>query len=161
MNDNPDIYDRIISTLADADARFRVIEHSPEGRTEVVSEIRGNAPRAAAKAMVIKVKRPTGPTFVLAVVPGDRRVNMDAILTLVGGRSASFAAPADAERLTACVMGAVPPFTFDDELTLLVDEQLAAEEEIFFNAARLDRSLAVDREGYLRAASPRIARLSQ
>jgi len=42
--------------LDDADARYRVIEHEPEGRTDIVSGYRGNAIASAAKCIVVMVK---------------------------------------------------------------------------------------------------------
>lgn len=153
-------YDRIIGLLDKVEADYEIIDHVPEGRTDVASELRGNPLQAAAKAMVLKVKRHSGPCYVLAVVPGDRRVDMDQVARLTGGRSASFAKPEIATELTGCEMGSVPPFIFDDRLKLLVDSALAGEERIYFNAGRLDRSLAIGGEAYLLAAQPRLARIA-
>jgi Ala-tRNA(Pro) deacylase len=58
-------------------------------------------------------------------------------------------------------LGAVPPFSFDERLNLLVDEHLACQPRIFFNAARLDRSLALDTRAWLDLAQPRIARVAK
>ena len=67
-----DIYDRIIALLEAGEAEFRLLEHAPEGRTDLASQLRGNALRQAAKAMVVTVLRPDGERrHVLAVVPGD------------------------------------------------------------------------------------------
>jgi Ala-tRNA(Pro) deacylase len=49
----------------------------------------------------------------------------------------------------------VLPFSFDDALELVVDPGLLVHEEIFFNAARLDRSLALSVKDYVRVAAPR------
>lgn len=154
-------YDKMIALLRDAEAAYEVIDHAPEGRTEIVSGLRGNPLQAAAKAMVVKVKRSSGPVHALVVVPGDKRVDMRAVARVFAGRSASFASPQNANELTQCQMGAIPPFSFDERLMLVVDKGLLEEPRIYFNAARLDRSLAVDREGYLRAAQPRVARVSE
>ena len=43
-----DAYERLLSLLGGAGARYRVIEHAPEGRTEVVSAYRGNPVACAA-----------------------------------------------------------------------------------------------------------------
>ncbi len=153
-------YDRIIRLFETAKVPFEIIDHVPEGRTDVASVLRGNPLKAAAKAMVLKVKRATGPAYVLAVVPGDKRVDTDQVARLMGGRSASFAKPEIATDLTHCEMGAVPPFIFDDRLKLIVDNALAAEERIYFNAGRLDRSLSITRDAYLLAAQPRLARIA-
>ena len=154
------IYDRIVALLDGVDAPYDIIDHPPEGRTDAASVLRGHPLQAAAKAMVLKVKRQAGPLYVLAVVPGDRRVDMDQVGRLMGGRSASFCKPEIAADLTRCEMGSVPPFVFDERLQLIVDNALAAEERIYFNAGRLDRSLAITRDAYMLAAQPQLARIA-
>jgi Ala-tRNA(Pro) deacylase len=96
---------------------------------------------------------------VLAVVPGDRRVSFDAVKTLFGASYVSFASPDIAERLAGSVAGTVLPFAMTEELELLVDPMLTSAPEIYFNAARLDRSLALNTEDYLAIAKPRLERV--
>jgi Ala-tRNA(Pro) deacylase len=57
-------------------------------------------------------------------------------------------------------VGTVLPFTFDERLELVVDPRLYAHDEIFFNAARLDRSLALRTDDYRRIAAPTEAAIS-
>ena len=97
---------------------------------------------------------------VLAVVPGDTRVDLQAIKALLGGTYASFASPDIAERLSGSVVGTVLPFSFHPDLQLIVDPALLAHDEIFFNAARLDRSLALRTADYMRLAAPRTASIA-
>jgi Ala-tRNA(Pro) deacylase len=73
---------------------------------------------------------------------------------LVGGTKTAFAAREVAERLTASVSGSIPPFSFNLELQLIVDKSLLVHEEIFFNAARLDQSIALHTADYLALACP-------
>jgi Ala-tRNA(Pro) deacylase len=53
-------------------------------------------------------------------------------------------------------MGAVPPFTFDAALPLVADPAIQANEEVVFNAGRLDRSIYMPLADYLRIAMPRL-----
>ena len=48
------------------------------------------------------------------------------------------------------------PFAFHPDLALIADPALQAHAEIFFNAARLDRSIALRTADYLRLAAPRL-----
>jgi len=67
-------YDRLIDLLDRHGARYRLIDHPAEGRTEIVSGYRGNDLSAAAKCMIVMVKVGKKVTrYVLAVVPGDAR----------------------------------------------------------------------------------------
>lgn len=152
-----DVFDRLVALLEREQADFRVIEHEPEGRSEQISKIRGNLPSQAAKAMVVAVKTAEGRRFVLAVLPGDRRVDFSGIAKAVGGKKAALAAPEEANRLTGCVMGAVPPFSFNDELTLVVDPNLLTHDKLAFNAGRLDRSMFLATKSYIEVAKPTVA----
>jgi Ala-tRNA(Pro) deacylase len=99
-------------------------------------------------------------SFALAVLPGDRRCDLAALAVAFDAKKARFAAPEDAERLTACVMGAVPPFTFNEMLPLVADPAIEANEEVVFNAARLDRSIFMPLADYVRTASPKLVPFS-
>jgi Ala-tRNA(Pro) deacylase len=98
---------------------------------------------------------------VLAVVPGDRRVDLDAIRTLFAARYVGFCDAATAERLAHAVPGTVLPFSFDPALELVADPDVVARPCLYFNAARLDRSLAMSGADYARHAEPRVERIAR
>ena len=150
-------YDRLIALLDEQGAQYRTIDHAPQGATEAVSALRGNSLAQAAKCIVVMVKVGKKVTrYVLAVVPGDRRVDLGAVKALLGGTYVAFASKDVAEQLAGSVSGTVLPFSFHERLELVVDPGLLEHDELFFNAARLDRSLALAAKDYVRVASPRI-----
>jgi Ala-tRNA(Pro) deacylase len=154
------VFDRLVALLTRESARFRVIEHVPEGRSEQIAKIRGNRPEQAAKAMVLQI-RGDAPGHVLAILSGNRRIDFAAAAKAVGGRKASFAAADEAQRLTSCAMGAVPPFTFDPErLPLIVDPDLLQNDSLYFNAGRLDRSIECATADWLRIARPAVHQIA-
>ncbi|MFI9388353.1 YbaK/EbsC family protein [Kutzneria sp. NPDC052558] len=140
---------------------YRVLRHSPVGNTERASRVRGHEVRSAAKCMITEVRGVDRPRFVLAVVEGHRRVDFKAIKRLYGRHDATLAPPDLAERYGRGVVGSIPPFTFDADLDLLVDVRLLDHEMIYFNAARLDRSIALAVRDYLFVANARLARISR
>jgi Ala-tRNA(Pro) deacylase len=149
------IFDRIVDLLTREKATFRVIEHAPEGRSDKISVIRGNKPDQAAKAMVLDVRGGgSGRRHVLAILPGSRKLDFDAVAHHFGARKCGFASPETARQITGCTMGSVPPFSFDAALAVLVDPDLLAHTTIFFNAGRLDRSMELDTQDWLRVAKP-------
>lgn len=149
-------YDRLIALLDRNATHYRLIDHAPEGRTEIVSPLRGNALKQAAKCMVVMVKVGKKVTkYVLAVVPGDARVDLNAVKALFNGTYVSFASADIAERLARSASGTILPFSFSPELELIVDPGLVESTEIYFNAARLDRSLALSSADYVRISQPR------
>jgi Ala-tRNA(Pro) deacylase len=152
-----DTHAALIALLDRHGARYRLIEHVPEGQTELVSALRGHSVTEAAKCIVLIVKLGKRVTrFVLAVVPGDRRVDVNRIKVLWRATYVGFAAGDVAERLSGSVVGTVLPFSFSPELELVVDAALLAHETIYFNAARLDRSLALATTDYVAIAKPRV-----
>jgi Ala-tRNA(Pro) deacylase len=156
-----DAFDRIVTLLSEAKAKFRVIEHEPEGRSEKISVIRGTRPEQAAKAMVLDVRGGGGGRRnVLAILPGNRKLDFNAVATLFEARKCGFANPVSAEALTGCAMGAVPPFSLNPALSIVVDQDLLANATLFFNAGRLDRSMELDTQDWLAVARPRVARIA-
>lgn len=156
-----EVFDRLVDLLTGARARFRVIEHEAEGRSEAISVIRGNRPDQAAKAMVLDVRGGGGgKRHVLAILPGSRKLDFDAVAALFEARKCGFASPATAQELTGCVMGSVPPFALNPALTIVVEQDLLANETLFFNAGRLDRSMELDTRDWLAVAKPRIAHIA-
>ena len=154
------IHERLVNLFSGKGARFRVVSHEPEGRTDVISRLRGNQPSQAAKAMVLKIKRSKADQrYVLAVVPGDRKVDMKAVKAVCGG-DASFAAPDVAAELTGCAMGAVPPVSFHPDLKVVMDVKFLNESDIVFNAGLLDKSIFIDRADFLGLTQPEMASIS-
>ncbi|MBO1334071.1 YbaK/EbsC family protein [Streptomyces sp. VRA16 Mangrove soil] len=155
-------YERVLALLDGAGCAYREIAHRAEGRTDMASLLRGHPLRQSAKSIVLRValgrKRSA---YVLAVVPGDRRVDLAEVARTAGGTRADFADRASAERLTGCVSGAIVPFSFDDRLRLVVDPELLDEDEIWFNAARLDRSLAMSPRDWAALAEPLFAPVAE
>ena len=157
----PEIFDRLVALLTETKAKFRVIEHAAEGKSEAISIIRGNRPDQAAKAMVLDVRGGGGGRrHVLAILPGSRKLDFAAVATLFEARKCGFASPETAQELTGCVMGAVPPFALNPELAIVVEQDLLANESLFFNAGRLDRSMELDTRDWLAVAKPRVARIA-
>ena len=126
----------------------------------MVSALRGHVPASAAKCLILLVKIGKKQTrYVLAVVPGDARLDLAAVRTLLGASYVAFADTGKAEQLAGSVTGTILPFSYDERLELIADPALLDCGELYFNAGRLDRSVALASDDYLRLADPRIARI--
>jgi len=145
------IFNKINELLIYQQVDFDIIEHEAEGCTDIISKIRGNSLQQAAKAMVLQVQNGTEQLqYVLAIVPGDSKVNFKSIARLMGGKKSTFAPPEVAQKLTECQMGAVPPFSFNDKLTLCVDERLCSVGRLYFNAGELNKSISLNADDYFK-----------
>ena len=139
-----DVFSKIILLLEKNNANYRVCNHNKEGRSKQISRIRGNKPSQAMKAIVVSLKGGgAGRQNALAVVPGHLRLNMKAVNKLLGAQKGSFATENIVLELTGCETGAIPPFSFNEKLKLIVDIRCQENEEVVFNAGRLDKSIFI------------------
>jgi Ala-tRNA(Pro) deacylase len=151
-------HETLVERLHAQQARFRVIEHPAEGRSDLVAQLRGTAPGQGAKAMLCKSKDGRG-SLALLVLPGDRKLDFKKVASALGLKQVTLASPEEAMAATGNVIGAIPPFA-DEGIALWADPALIhAHDEIAFNAGRLDRSIVLDSQDYLRIAQPRLAAL--
>ncbi len=143
-------------------ATYRVIEHEPEGRTEVIAKIRGNRIEQSIKSMVLQVRLTRKENiYCLANVPGDCRVDFDGVKSYFNADSVAFAQREKAQELTGCVIGSIPPFSFNEQLQLLADPLIQQNEQVVFNAGRLDRSIMMKLSDYIQIAKPQLVAIAQ
>src|SRR5512134_761404 len=156
-----DIHKQLCDLLDQEGATYRIIEHEPEGRTEVIARIRGNRIEQSIKSIVVQVRLNRKENiYCLANVPGHCRIDFDGIKRHFNADSVAFAAREKAQELTGCAIGAIPPFSFSDQLQVLADPLIQENEEVVFNAGRLDRSIFMKLEDYLRVAKPQWVRFA-
>jgi Ala-tRNA(Pro) deacylase len=156
-----DIHEQLRALLDREGAAYRVIEHEPEGRTEVIAKIRGNRIEQSIKSIVVQVRLNRKENiYCLANVPGDCRIDFDGIKSHFHADSVAFAFREKAQELTGCVIGAIPPFSFNDQLQVLADPLIRENEEVVFNAGRLDRSIFMKLDDYLHIAKPQLAKIA-
>jgi len=156
-----DIHAQLCALLDREGAVYRVIAHEPEGRTEMIAKIRGNRIEQSIKSIVVQVRLNRKENiYCLANVPGDCRIDFDGIKSHFNADSVAFAFREKAQELTGCVIGAIPPFSFNDQLQVLADPLIQQNEEVVFNAGRLDRSIFMKLDDYLRIAKPQIAKIA-
>ncbi|HDR9135121.1 TPA: YbaK/prolyl-tRNA synthetase associated domain-containing protein, partial [Burkholderia vietnamiensis] len=63
------VFNGLCELLTSNGARFRVLEHPAEGKSDVIAAIRGTRPEQGAKAMLCTFKD-GGDATALAVIPG-------------------------------------------------------------------------------------------
>ena len=156
-----DTHEQLRELLDKEGATYRLIEHEPEGRTEVIAKIRGNRIEQSIKSMVLQVRLTRKENiYCLANVPGDCRVDFEGVRSYFQADSVAFAKREKAQTLTGCVIGAIPPFSFHDQLHLLADPLIQQNEEVVFNAGRLDRSIMMKLSDYIRIAQPQLVAIA-
>jgi Ala-tRNA(Pro) deacylase len=156
-----EIHERLRALLDEHGAVYRVVEHEPEGRSELIARIRGNRLEQAIKSMVVQARfGKQDSRYYLANVPANCRVDLEAIKTQFEATRVAIAPREKAEALAGCPIGAVPPFSFNDGLIVLADPRIEENEEVVFNAGRLDRSIFMKSSDYLRIAKPQVGKFA-
>ena len=151
------VTDRLEGWLREAGAAFRLFEHAPVTTSADAARVRGTPPEAGAKALVVLTEdRP-----VHAVLPGDRRLDNARLRALLGTRTLRFASPEELLALTGCAPGAVPPFGNLFGLPVLVDEVLAARDDIAFNAGSTAVSIVMRAADFVRLSGGRVCAFSR
>ncbi|MDH2066369.1 YbaK/prolyl-tRNA synthetase associated domain-containing protein [Pantoea sp. GD03673] len=155
-------HEKLITLLDQHQARYRLMEHEATGKCEAVAAIRGTEIGQGAKALVCHVKGNGVKQYVLAVLPADRQADLGKVAAAVGGHRASLASPAETERLTGCVFGAIPPFSFHPDLRRVVDPALFERyPEIAFNAGLLTRSVILNTDDYRALCGADVMKITQ
>lgn len=156
-----EVFQRLVSLMDSHQARYRVILHPAEGQSARVAEIRGTEPGQGAKAMLCSLKG-TSDVYGLVILSGDQKLDMKKVGVALGGKKAQLVPAELARELTGCVIGAIPPLSFDPRIALIVDPPLIERyAEIAFNAGRLDASMVLDTQDYLRIARPLLLSVTQ
>ncbi len=127
----------------------------------MIARIRGNRIEQSIKSMVLHVRLNRKENiYCLANVPGDCRIDFDGIKNHFNADSVAFAFRDKAQELTGCVIGAIPPFSFSEGLQVLADPLIQENEEVVFNAGRLDRSIFMRLDDYIRIAKPQLVKIA-
>ena len=148
---------RLEQWLTAEGAHFRLFQHAPVHTSEEAARVRGTPIESGAKALVMLAA--DAPVHV--VLPGSRRVDNAKVRGILGTRTLRFATPEELLAFTGCVPGAVPPFGNLFGLPVLVDEALAAREEIAFNAGSNSASIVMACADFLRLSGARVHPLSK
>ena len=99
--------------------------------------------------------------LLMAVVPTDRELDLKRLVSAIGGRKASLAEPAAAERATGMVIGGISPLGSRRSLPVVADASVLDHETVFVSAGRrgLQLELApVDLVRLSKALTARVAR---
>ena len=151
------LFDRIRGFLDEQAVAYRTVSHGPTLTSEASAEARGEDIRIGGKALLIK----TGDVFRLFVLSAAAKLDSDAVRRLCSVKKLRFANREELLEMTGLVPGSVPPFgppllPFE----LFVDETVAANECIAFNAGSLTDSIVMGTSDYLKVARPTMSRFS-
>lgn len=149
-------YNEIIKRLDEHGCEYKTQHHEPTRTSEDSARVRGVSMHAGAKAIVTKGNK-TG-THYLFVMPADYKLWSSKAKNAVG-EPVSFAK--DPETVTDCVPGSVPPFGSIFGIKTIVDQGLADNEIIHFNAGLLTDSVSMPYQAWLEIEQPEVMEIAK
>ena len=97
----------------------------------------------------------------IAIVPADGEVDLKAVADALGGRKATIAPPADAERATGYVLGGISPVGTRRTLPTALDSSATGWPTIHVSAGRRGLEIELAPADLVRAAGARVAVIAQ
>lgn len=150
--------ERLKSFLDAQGVRYDTIEHATAYTAQGVAASLHVSGRELAKSIVVKLDG----AFALAVVAAPAHVDLEALRQVANVESAVLATEQDFRGLfPGCELGAMPPLGNLYGLPVWVDEALARDETIVFNAGTHREALRMAFADFARLVAPRIAAFAQ
>jgi len=152
-----DIEEKILASLKAGGVSFEVLEHEPVYTCRKMAEFLKTEESYIAKSMV--VKKSDG-RLVLAVLPGNVRINFAHLAAATKSTSVSLAPRQEAEKIMGCSVGCVHPFGNIVNLETLFDEKLLHREYVFFNPGSHTKSVRINIQALINIVKPTIAQFT-
>ena len=122
--------------------------------TAAVMQISG---KEIAKTVVVRTGDNRGEETILAVLPGARHVKLEKLAVAVGKPVRLATELEFAGLFPDCELGAMPPFGALYNLPVYMDESLAKDAEVIFNAGTHHDAVRISFDDFVRLAKPTIA----
>ena len=156
---------KIREILDTAGIAYKTFEHEPVRTSEEAAKMRPEYTlHQGAKALIVGVRYQVLGTsekgerkFVMLVVPGDCRFYEPKVKQALGIKEIRFATATEVSEITGGIqIGGVPPFGNLFNLSVYVDTQVLANDEIIFNAGDRAFSIALKSSDWQKVVSPSI-----
>jgi len=132
--------------------RYTLMTHSPAYTAQAAAATLHVPGKGLAKTVVLRA----GEDAVLAVLPAAHHVDLRKLGEVVG-KTLRLATEQEFSNLFPdCELGAMPPFGSLYNLPVYVEEALAAEEEIVFNAGTHRDAIRMRYDDFVRLARPKV-----
>lgn len=143
---------RLKSYLDEHKIRYTLMTHSPAYTAQAAAATLHVPGKELAKTVVVRA----GSDYLLAVLPASYHVDLKKLAEVVG-KKIEIATEAEFISLFPdCELGAMPPLGELYRLPAYMDESLAADEEIVFNAGTHRDAIRMHNADFVALASPKV-----
>lgn len=134
----------IQSYLDNKQVDHTAITHEPAASADEYHAILGTAYEQQAKALFIQYKKAGQKHFAILAIQSQKRADLKKVAQLLDASSARLGTIDQLTQVTGCHFGELPPLAGLFKLTMLLDKDLLAEHEIYFNAGSLSTSIKLN-----------------
>jgi Ala-tRNA(Pro) deacylase len=146
---------RLQSFLDSKHIAYETLPHSTTYTAQGTATLMQISGRDVAKTVVLRVGAQFDQT-VLAVIPGTKHVKLDKLAAIVGKPVRLATELEFSDLFPDCELGAMPPFGALYNLPVYVDESLAKDKEVVFNAGTHHDAVRMAYDDFVRLAGPKI-----
>ncbi|HEY5777356.1 MAG TPA: YbaK/EbsC family protein [Terrimicrobiaceae bacterium] len=147
---------QLINCLNESGVAYEILQHPEAVTAQRVAEVEHIKARHQAKVVMVK----SNGNHVMAVVPADRRIDLQKVEKITG-KPASLESEVDFKSIFSdCAVGAMPPFGNLYGLPTYVDERLAREDYIVFEAGTHTDAIKLKYTDYQKIVKPEVADLT-
>lgn len=137
--------------------KYKNISHAPAYTAREIAQAAHVPGKDLAKTVMVKIDG----RMAMAVMPSSRKLEPALLKQAAGAKCVVLATEAEFEpRFPGCEIGAMPPFGNLYGMEVFVEEALAADEEIAFNAGSHTELVKTAYKDFERLVHPKIARIS-
>lgn len=144
------MFDRIVDELDQANARYSVLFHEPIVTSDEAARVRGTNLTDGLKCLLLT----TDHDMVLAVIPGDAKLDSRAMRHALQTKEVRFADPTDVKNIMGCDVGACYPLGHLIGVRTFFDNAIQNRETVVFNAGRHDASIQMPQEDLAHVVQP-------
>jgi aspartyl-tRNA synthetase len=145
-------HDFILNLLQTGGVSYQYLSHAPVFTSEEAEKVRGGQLKEGAKALVLQADK----EFILFVLPGDKRADLDALKEHLKVKKLAMASADSVLQKTGLKVGSIPPFGSSMGLKTYMHSALAENAQIAFNVGRHDRSIVMDFADFERLEKPEV-----
>jgi Ala-tRNA(Pro) deacylase len=129
--------------LDDHGVRHRIIAHEAAASADEYHAILGTRYEQMPKAIFLRYRGKDGKGFAILALQAQKRADLERVRRALHARDVRLGSRDELREVTGCGFGELPPVGGLFGLPLLFDQDLLAEDELYFNAGSLTASMVV------------------
>ena len=150
-------YQEIVKLLKTYNIAYEDTEHEAVYTSAQAAQIRGISASQGAKALLLKCDS----GFILALLPGDRKLNSRKLKNMLNIKNLRFASPEEVKDTMGCEIGACYPFGNLIKLPTYADNCLSTNDTISFNPGIHTHSIEMKWQDFYSLVKPKMVDISE